>query len=85
MPTNTNVITSDTNIISTDTNTNITTAPFPFPAETTAEIVLETITEAAKPTVIQKTSLFIQEKRNEFSSIFPKTLESSGYVILWHY
>ena len=87
MPTNTNVITSDTNIVSTDTNTNIITAPFPFPAETTAEVVpevqvTETITELAKPTVIQKTSLFIQEKTEAISSIFPKTLESSGYVIL---
>ena len=80
MPTNTNIVTSDT-------NTNITTAPFPFSAETTAEVVpevqvTETITEAAKPTVIQKTSLFIQEKTEAISSIFPKTLESSGYVIL---
>ena len=74
MPTNTNTLTSDTNI---------TTAPFPFPTDVTTEAqVTEVITEIPTPTVIQKTSDFIQEKRNEFSSIFPKTLESSGYVIL---
>ena len=96
MPTNTNAITSDTNIISTDTNTNITTAPFPFPLETPAEATSETVTteltsetptiesttEIVKPTTIQKTSLFIQEKKDTIVSIFPKTLESSGYVIL---
>lgn len=69
MPTNTNTISTDTNI---------TTAAFPFPTEVTAE----TITEAAKPTIIQKTSLFIQEKKDAIVSIFPKTLESSGYIIL---
>jgi len=91
MPTNTNAISTDTNI---------TTAPFPFPIETTAEVAPETLTtevtleevkpeqtvesiaEMAKPTTIQKTSMFIQEKKDKLVAIFPKTLESNGYIIL---
>ena len=71
MPTNTNTTPSDT-------NTNITTAPFPFPAETKPEATVEIDN---LPTT-QNTSSFIQEKKDEISSIFPKTLESSGYIIL---
>ena len=76
MPTNTNAISSDT-------NTNITTAPFPFPIDVTNETqVVEVITEIVKPTTMQKTSSFIQSKKDEIGSMFPKTLESSGYIIL---
>ena len=76
MPTNTNSIPSDT-------NTNITTAPFPFSTDAVTEVqATEIITETVKPTTMQKTSLFLQEKKDEIGSVFPKTLESSGYVIL---
>ena len=68
----------------TNIDTNITTAPFPFPTDN----VLSKTNDIVEPIVvpqektIQRTSDFIQENTDNIISIFPKKLESSGYVIL---